>query len=95
MKKGINLLELLFAAFLTLHLMGVQPFAGWKWYTIAIVLFVEVIVRLLKKLWYGYGLDKVLYERIEMMRYDALLKREVNKAKAEIKAKYGNDSKRS
>ena len=93
MKKGINLLELLFAAFLILHLMGVQPFGGWKWYTIAIVLFVEVGVRLLKKIWYGYGLDKVLYERIEMMRYDALLKREINKAKAEIKAKFDKTEK--
>ena len=88
MKKGINLLELLFAAFLILHLMGVQPFGGWKWYNIAAVLFVEVLVRLLKKLWYGYGLDKVLYERVEMMRYDALLKREINKAKKEIAEKY-------
>lgn len=95
MKKGINLLELLFVVFLTLHLAGVQPFAGWKWYTIALVLFVEVIVRLLKKLWYGYGLDKVLYEQIEMMRYDTLLRREVNKAREEIKAKYSNDGKRS
>ena len=85
MKKGINLLELLFVVFLTLHLAGVQPFAGWKWYTIAIVLFVEVLVRLAKRVWHAYGLDKLIYTLIEEVRYDIRLRKNVKRFKNDLK----------
>lgn len=81
MKKGVNFLELLFVVFLTLHFAGVQPFNGWKWYVIAVPLFVELFVRLLKRLWYSYGLDKLLYTAIEEARYDLRFRKEVNRAK--------------
>lgn len=87
MKKGINFLELLFIVFLTLHLAQVQPFGGWKWYVIAIPLFVEVLVRLAKRIWYGYGVDKLVYEFIEMERYKIKYRKEVAKFQKENKIK--------
>ena len=85
MSKGINLLELLFATFLTLHLAGIEPFNGWAWYFIAIPLIVEVIIRLFKRLWVAYGLDKLTYRVIEEARYDVQLTKATNRFKNDLK----------
>ena len=84
MKKGVSLLELLFAVFLVLSLMEVSPFGDWSWWKILGPLVVDRVVRVLKLAWTNYGLDKLLYSEIESARYELRLKREVKRAKKQI-----------
>ena len=84
MKKGVSLLELLFAVFLVLSLMEVSPFGSWSWWKILGPLVVDWVVRVLKLAWTNYGLDKLLYSEIENARYELKLKSEIQKAKKQI-----------
>ena len=87
MTKGINLLELLFAVFLVLSIMDVSPFNNWPWWQIIGPLVINGIIKILKLAWTNYGLDKLLYAEVENAKYEVLLRREVRRAKKQIKNK--------
>lgn len=76
--------------------MDVQPFGSWKWYCIALLLLVEVVVRALKKLWFVYGLDKVIYTAVEVKRYNIIYRKSIEKFKKDVllKNKSNQDAER-
>ena len=78
------LLKLLFAAFFILKLANVQPFNGWSWFLIFAPLAVHWLRVVVVGLWQKFGLDKVFYGEIEQMRYDRLLKKEINRFKKKL-----------
>ena len=78
------LLKLLFAAFFILKLANVQPFNGWSWFLIFAPLAVHWLRVVMVVFWKKFGLDKVFYGEIEQMRYDRLLKKEINRFKKKL-----------
>lgn len=80
-------MQFLFALFITLHIAGINPFQGFKWYYISALLLLDGIITLLCNLWHAYGLKNVIRSEIQMMRYERIKKREVEKYKNELKNK--------
>ena len=83
--KNHFLLKALFGAFFVLKLAGVEPFGSWSWWLIFGVLVLHYVRLWIVKIWRDLGLDKLLAFKIAEMRYDMLLKSNVNRFKKDLK----------
>ena len=68
-----------------MKLAGVEPFGSWSWWLIFGVLVLHYVRLWLVKIWRDLGLDKLLAFKIAEMRYEMLLKSNVNRFKKDLK----------